>query len=777
MNMRKLVIWSVLAISLLLPQGLVSAAYHTDSATVAAISEKGISTNVKLSEEQAIDKLLRIIPSLKDAKVEYADLIQDDSYNSKNSPWVWNIQWNNRNVSSSEYNAVTTQLDANTGELHTYYNYTGVLGNEAFYPPKISYEQAKERAIQFIIKASPSLSINALEVSSQYQRQSSQSLFGPVHYSFYFNLKRNGLVTADSISTIVDSNGEIIQYHKSVTQADYPSATPKISRKEAQAKLTNLLKVQLNYIPVYKKDVIDRWILGWTIADDSVFQFDANSGKSLNYNGEVIVPVAQVQQTVPATKNMFQPRSGTSELTYEEAVAIVKKVVTIPKGRSLTTKTLEKEDNYDRKVWNLIWEQPGSEYTEDYPIQTVAIVDAITGQILDYRIDNYGVGEEEDELPIPAKGTKLTKETARKQAYEWINLLLPKSGTDFKLVELKGEDHYDKEEGVYNYRFMRYMNDIPVMNSLTSIYFDQYGRLLDYYGDQTMDLDKLKLSSEVTVSKETALHKYISSYDLKLKYSRYGGYSDYNGAYLSPINRLVYEIEAQDVMQYNKVIDANSGEWVTIYDDELFGVLGESTANKVVDVKGITAEEDLKKLIEYGIITLDDDFRAHPNEQITLGEWLHMLAKAVNPYIGSYYDSDTYADYVNSDVSGVKSDHPYYNVVGFAAYSKWIDVKRTIQIDAKLTREELATILTSFVKYDKMAVFLKQDVLLSQFSDVSSIQNPGAVALCIKLGLLQGQNGKFNPKGTVTRAEAATIIMNLVKLQGQTDQAIGRYNY
>ncbi|MNJ68925.1 Endo-1,4-beta-xylanase A precursor [compost metagenome] len=76
-----------------------------------------------------------------------------------------------------------------------------------------------------------------------------------------------------------------------------------------------------------------------------------------------------------------------------------------------------------------------------------------------------------------------------------------------------------------------------------------------------------------------------------------------------------------------------------------------------------------------------------------------------------------------------------------------------------------------------MSVFLKQDASLNQFSDASSIQNPGAVALCVKLGLLQGQNGKFNPQGTVTRAEVATILMNLVKLQGQTDQAIGQYNY
>ncbi|MNF02916.1 hypothetical protein D3C80_2021380 [compost metagenome] len=78
------------------------------------------------------------------------------------------------------------------------------------------------------------------------------------------------------------------------------------------------------------------------------------------------------------------------------------------------------------------------------------------------------------------------------------------------------------------------------------------------------------------------------------------------------------------------------------------------------------------------------------------------------------------------------------------------------------------------MNYDKLTSYLSQDASLNQFSDVASIQNRGAVALCIKLGLLQGQNGQFNPKGYVTKADAATIIMSLVKLQGKIDQVISQ---
>lgn len=51
------------------------------------------------------------------------------------------------------------------------------------------------------------------------------------------------------------------------------------------------------------------------------------------------------------------------------------------------------------------------------------------------------------------------------------------------------------------------------------------------------------------------------------------------------------------------------------------------------------------------------------------------------------------------------------------------------------------------------------------------------MAVAVKLGLLQGENGKFNPADLVTKAEAATVLIKLVELQGKTDQPIGQSMY
>ncbi|MNC59671.1 hypothetical protein D3C75_1094970 [compost metagenome] len=96
-----------------------------------------------------------------------------------------------------------------------------------------------------------------------------------------------------------------------------------------------------------------------------------------------------------------------------------------------------------------------------------------------------------------------------------------------------------------------------------------------------------------------------------------------------------------------------------------------------------------------------------------------------------------------------------------------------MQPEKKLTREELAVTLASFLKYTKLSAFLQDDAVLNAFSDSAAIQNKGAAALSVRLGLLQAENGKFNPQQSVTKAQAAVIIMKLVELQGKVDQAIG----
>ena len=105
----------------------------------------------------------------------------------------------------------------------------------------------------------------------------------------------------------------------------------------------------------------------------------------------------------------------------------------------------------------------------------------------------------------------------------------------------------------------------------------------------------------------------------------------------------------------------------------------------------------------------------------------------------------------------------------YAGYVKWASDNNIVlgvtdyafAPNSSITREQMCTILVRYCNYAGIA--LKESEAAVTFTDAASISGyaKDAVAVCQKAGLVQGKGaGKFDPKGTATRAEAATILMN-----------------
>ena len=79
--------------------------------------------------------------------------------------------------------------------------------------------------------------------------------------------------------------------------------------------------------------------------------------------------------------------------------------------------------------------------------------------------------------------------------------------------------------------------------------------------------------------------------------------------------------------------------------------------------------------------------------------------------------------------------------------------------DRTITRQELACMLARCEKADGTAP-------APDYSDYAQIADwaKSAVAYCASSGLLVGSSGAFQPRGTVTRAMGAEMIMRLAKL-------------
>jgi hypothetical protein len=79
-------------------------------------------------------------------------------------------------------------------------------------------------------------------------------------------------------------------------------------------------------------------------------------------------------------------------------------------------------------------------------------------------------------------------------------------------------------------------------------------------------------------------------------------------------------------------------------------------------------------------------------------------------------------------------------------------------------RQDLFVMLYNILKWAKELPHGDSGKTLSGFSDRNLI-SPGAeeaLAASVKAGVIQGSDGKLNPTGTLTRAEMAQVLYNLL---------------
>lgn len=84
-------------------------------------------------------------------------------------------------------------------------------------------------------------------------------------------------------------------------------------------------------------------------------------------------------------------------------------------------------------------------------------------------------------------------------------------------------------------------------------------------------------------------------------------------------------------------------------------------------------------------------------------------------------------------------------------------------MESRITREQLAAIL---FRYAKMKGYdVSKTAALTAFSDAEQVSSYAVEAMqwATAEGLIQGSNGKLDPKGTATRAQVATILMRFAQ--------------
>ncbi|MDR0267449.1 YcdB/YcdC domain-containing protein [Paenibacillus sp.] len=745
--------------------------------STAASDDKVAGEKTQITKEEAVQKMIALFPILKDAKPDGSSYMESSGGYPGNEN-VWSLSWSFSKGNHSF--GFSTNVDAITGEVLSfsmpYYLY---YDDNAYYPPEITKEQAEKLAKDFIVQAASTIRVeNLIPQDVQYYNMNNKMLFGPVSYSFTYNTKVNGIPSdGENFNISVDGKGRITSYYRSNPTKKYPSGQAAIALSDATAAFKKDLSLTLAYVPYnenyFSPNTKQDWRLEY-IPSPYLTTMDANTGKRLNLlqNIDTTPPKTLEYTALPATSKTFIPHQGKA-LTSKEVTQMFADLVPTSKEYSLSSRTGNNLVDPSKQIWNLYW----NKNTPIGPSDNINLsVDSDTGQLINYSIFSQFVNgsdsaksdaESKAKNDVPA----ISESKAQEKAIELVGRYYPDAA---KTLKLSNESAVDTSGGKTQYRFVfqQFYKDLPVYNHQVNVVLDGSGKLISYSSNPSLsegygkDLDALTAQ----VKPEDALRTYQEALGTELRYTSSGGfYTD--SKFLEPKITLSY-VPTFNGERRLPFLNAITGK------SEFFGFPEVSSngnsASLPSDAASHSASKDLATLLEYNVIKPDSDALLHPDAELTYGDLLVMLSKAAFP------------DQMNYDISrigkqfkDVSSDSPYAQAAmilsdrGLLRYTQ----STVLHPEQKLTREKLAETVVNILHYDRLAKFYDADPKVMSLSDVSDIQNKGAVEIVIKLGLMSAKDGKFEPTKAVTKADAAKILVLLAQSQGKVDTPINSTGY
>ena len=172
-------------------------------------------------------------------------------------------------------------------------------------------------------------------------------------------------------------------------------------------------------------------------------------------------------------------------------------------------------------------------------------------------------------------------------------------------------------------------------------------------------------------------------------------------------------------------------------------------AEGLSDIAGHWAEAKIKQLFELGIVTGRPDGTYRPDDNISRAEFAAILVKALGLEVnGGEVFADTAGHWAREIIS---------TAAGQGLVSGYND--NTFGPDDLVTREQMATMVVRGVELTPV----KEPPVFADRADFSDWAQE-AIVEAAAAGLISGYpDGSFRPQDNATKAEAATVVANLLK--------------
>lgn len=640
--------------------------------------------------EDDMEKMIADVKNRAGITNEYTDF--SSNYTSETDEFTeYNFSW--KTEDDDKYVSVSYNSDDIITSYNEYHEYDYGSGLSL---PKISADEAKKTAQEFIDKLNPSAK-GEYVVSDE---RIGSALEG--NYSFSIDRLKNGVPVNGFYGNIeVDrTDADVYSMWLSYLPIDeFEDITNTVSAEDAKAAFKEKLGLELVYNMYY---------------DDKTVVFpvytEKESGQYISaVTGEVYEPEIQAQLYRSADMAYGSAAAESSKADYGlsqaeidelekiaglisksdiEAKVRANKTLNIPGDLKLTSINLQR-DYYDDTQYTY------SMYFSGEKVYAGVSADAKTGEIKSFNYNNWSDTSEEEKA--------LEEDEVKTAAEKVFNELAGGKKSEYRFDKVFGN----------NALYVRYVNDIKVQNDTINIGFDDDGRLISYYSRYTANAEFPSIDG--VMSAEEAADKLFDavSYDIS-----YYPVTDENE---NTVAKALYMLDKHGF------INPFTGELVN-YRNEKYE---DNETYSYGDIENHYAKNQIETLASYGIGFSGGEYK--PNETITQRDFLYLLLRASYSY--NYFNDDD----------------ELYNT---AKRKGLIDERND---NAEVTRGEMAKIMIRFMGAEEFAKY--DDIYVSPFKDVTEDKGYAAILSAMKI-VKGDESGCFNPDNSMTRAEAACVIYN-----------------
>lgn len=705
-------------------------------------------SNSSISLEKAIAIAKEKVPVQEELNLFSSD------YREHSGKGRWVLRWHSGKAPESN---MYVTVNASSGEIENISLYKGLEPGPRYQGlPAYSRDQCLEIARREGARLLPDKFADTIPAPREQWHQPPvlRERDYPVIYDFNFKRTYSGIRIADQgIDIGVNAEtGEVIRFDCNWdTEAGLPAPEGRISSDQAKKIFTEKAGFELTYfVPhrgdpdspgdlklVYRPKPPGRFFLNALTGEvvdtrNMDFYFDdfaGGRGGDLMSSREKKAEIA----LTPAEKKVVKE---TGELiSADKAQEIASSLAGVPREYTVASRSLEQ--NYGvpgGRVWNIQFAGP------DKKNWIWVSVDARTGDLTSFNRDNRMNPEDYYKEPE----VKIGEEEARKKAGDLIKKLQPSRWGQVALRDSDTEAGPWIKMGkvaprAYSFNYARVVNGVVYPeNGFRVRVNSSTGEVSSYH---MIWWETSFPGAGGVISAAAVNEKYLAEHPLTLEYSR--GHKRWPAISEQPEYYLIYRPSGG----YGVMLDAATGQEIDYQGNPVV----KKGKQPFSDISGHPAEEDIMLLAGEGIIAgAGGKFR--PDDPATAAEMLAMLVKAYGNR-GHYYP-----------LAGAGGNDPWYKPVVESALAKGIlDKDFTLDPGAGLTRLQLARLGINAGGWGKLAKVSRIFTLDVSDAGLIPADYRGYAAAAIGLELLAPRDGKFSPGGGVTRAEAASFLVRLMK--------------